>query len=340
MRKYDYTFLKNDIPNNIVRLTNIVFDLNARESFRKINNQETFESLRKKAVIESVKGSNAIEGIITTENRLKELINGDKPVSHDEKEILGYKNALNYIYENNNEIDINEETIMYLHSCLTNVNTYKEKDNYIMEYDSVGNRRIRFTPVKANEVKESINQLLLAFYDARQDEEIIPLLLIPCFILDFLCIHPFNDGNGRVSRLLTLMLLNSFGYDVVRFISFEAYINKHKDAYYEALEKSSINWHDNKNDYVPFIVNFLQTLYGCYKQLDETFMDISLGKVKKHTRIENILLNSIVPISKQDIKDKLPDVNIKTIELTLSKMLKEEKIIKIGTFKDARYKKK
>lgn len=196
---------------------------------------------------------------------------------------------------------------------------------------------MRFKPVPAKSVSGDMEQLLLAYYEARQDAEISPLLLIPCFVLDFLCIHPFIDGNGRVSRLLTVLLLYLSGYDIVRYISYEGQVNNYKESYYEALRTSSKSWHENENDYVPFIINFLQILYKCFKELDESFTDISLKKAKKSERVESILMGAIVPISKQDILAKVPDISVKTVELVLSKMLKEQKIKKIGTFRDARY---
>jgi Fic family protein len=130
------------------------------------------------------------------------------------------------------------------------------------------------------------------------------------------------------------------GYDIGKYISVENQINEYKESYYAALEQSSDGWHDNKNDYIPFIVNFLQILYKCFKELDESFMDISLKKAKKSERVEAVLMGAVVPISKADIEDKLPDVSVKTIELVLNRMLKDEKIEKIGTYRNARYMKK
>jgi Fic family protein len=206
-----------------------------------------------------------------------------------------------------------------------------------MEYGPDGSRHVRFKPVSAKNVQDNMEQLILAYYEARQDSEIPALMLIPCFVLDFLCIHPFLDGNGRVSRLITVLLLYLSGYDIVRYISYEGQINKYKAGYYEALQISSESWHENKNDYVPFIINFMQILYRCYKDLDDSFTEISLKKAKKSERVESILLGAIVPISKQDIMEKVPDISVKTVELVLGKMLKEKKIKKIGTYKDARY---
>lgn len=343
MRVYDYSFLKTAIPGNIVGLTDIISDVRSREAFRKLQYQETFEHLRLKAMIESVKGSNAIEGIVTTDERIKDLVAGASPVTHDEMEISGYKDALNLIHTTYADLDLTEDVIRLFHRMIeeeTNrpeAGQYKKTNNYIMEYGADGSRQVRFKPVAAKDVPKHMEQMLLAYYDARQDSAIPALLLIPCFILDFLCIHPFTDGNGRVSRLLTVLLLYLSGYDIVRYISFEGCINKHKDGYYEALKKSSEAWHGNANDYIPFAVNFLQLLYRCYKDLDEAFTEISLKKAKKSERVESILLGAIVPVSKRDIMQKVPDISVKTVELVLGRMLKEKKIRKIGTYKDARY---
>lgn len=346
MRKFDYSFLKNGIPGNIVGTIGIISDLNAKNQIRKMQYEQAFEELRKKAIIESVKGSNEIEGIVTTEERIKDLIEGATPVTHDEKEILGYKDALNLIHTENKNLDVSRDVILMFHRMMEeNVNpieagNFKSRDNLIMEYMPDGSRRVRFNPVKANETEQAIEQLLLAYYDARQDMEIPVLFLIPCFIVDFLCIHPFLDGNGRVSRLLTVLMLYIAGYDIGKYISVENQINEYKESYYAALEQSSDGWHDNKNDYTPFIVNFLQILYKCFKELDESFMDISLKKAKKSERVEAVLMGAVVPISKADIEGKLPDVSVKTIELVLNKMLKDEKIEKIGSYRNARYMKK
>lgn len=343
MHRYDYTFLKESIPGNIVGLTNIITDLKTKEEFRRLQYEDTFEILRKKAIIESVKGSNAIEGIVTTDARIKDIVDGSKPVTHDEMEISGYKDALNLIHSDHENLDMDEDSVLSFHRMMIEQSNpheagkYKTTNNFIMEIGPDGSRQVRFKPVSAKKVKSDMGQMLLAFYEARQDSEISPLLLIPCVILDFLCIHPFMDGNGRVSRLLTVLLLYLSGYDIVRYISYEGQVNKYKESYYEALRSSSDNWHENENDYIPFVVNFLQILYRCFKDIDETFTDISLKKAKKSERVESILMGAIVPVSKQDIVAKVPDISVKTVELVLSKMLKENKIKKIGSYKDARY---
>lgn len=343
MHKYDYSFLKDKLSSNLVGACNLIVELNAKENIRKLQYEDSFKALKNKAVIESVKASNAIEGIITTDARIKNIVNGAKPLNHNEQEIYGYKDALNIIHKNYKKIEFDENLILSLHKTMEketgskDAGKYKTKDNLIIEYDTDGNRNIRFTPVKAKETKKAMQQLMLAYYDARQDSNIIDLFLIPCVIVDFLCVHPFFDGNGRISRLLTVLLLYQSGYDIGRYISIEKQIDKYKDNYYDALKESSKLWHENKNNYEPFILFFLQIIYRCYKDLDDSFMELSLKKAKKSERIEYILKESIVPISKLEISNKLPDVSIKTIESTLSKLLKEKKIKKIGSYKDARY---
>ena len=343
MRSIDYSFIKKEIPGSIVGLVHIISDLNAKEQFRIRQYTEVFEKLQKKAMIESVKGSNAIEGIVTTDNRIRDIVNGAEPVSHDEAEISGYKDALNLIHTSYEELDFTEEVICSSHNMITagtnqnEAGTYKKRDNFIMEYEADGRRKIRFKPVSAAETPDAMEQLVLAYIDARQDSEIPVLFLIPCVIVDFLCIHPFSDGNGRVSRLLTVLMLYIAGYDISRYVSVEGQINKYKESYYAALEQSSKGWHEGTNDYVPFITNFLQILYKCFKDLDDSFTEMSLKKAKKSERIEAVVLAAIVPVSKADIMEKLPDVSIKTVELTLNRLMKEKKIIKIGTYRNARY---
>ncbi len=343
MHRYDYSFLKTNVSGKIVGLTDIISDLRSKEEFRKLQYTDTFESLRRKAVIESVEGSNAIEGIVTTRSRIEDIVSGASPENHDEQEISGYNDVLALIHNDHDKIDVSKESILSFHKMImaqtdpVQAGKYKNTDNLIMEYAADGSRSVRFRPVAAADVDHDMEQLLLAYYDARQDSEIPALLLIPCFVLDFLCVHPFSDGNGRISRLINVLILYQSGYDIERYISLEGQINKYKDSYYEALKASSARWHENKNDYTPFIIFFLQIMYKCFKDLDDAFTDISLKKAKKSERVEGILLEAMAPISKQEIQDKLPDVSIRTIEIVLNKMLKEEKIRKIGTFKDARY---
>ena len=184
---------------------------------------------------------------------------------------------------------------------------------------------------------KAMEQLELAYMDARDDANINQLLLIPCVILDFLCIHPFRDGNGRMSRLLSLLLLYKNGYDAGKYVSFEEQINKYKAFYYEALRQSSDGWAENQNTYFPFIENFLSTLYMCYKELDKRFAVVHGKKITKKARIEATVLNSLTPLSKAEICQILPDVSPTTVEAVLGAMVKDGSIKRIGSARASRY---
>jgi Fic family protein len=344
MRKFDYSFLKNALlPVNLLGITNTIAELKTLEQVRKRDFQTIFTKLESIAKVQSVKGSNAIENIVTTDKRIEQIVNNSSaPLNHNEQEIAGYRDALNAIHNGFSTISLDEQSILNLHSVLlsfteTGGGAYKTSDNLILEIDRHGTRKIRFVPTKAIETQAAMQQLVYAFIDANSDSGINKLLLIPCFILDFLCIHPFTDGNGRMSRLLSLLLLYKADFDAGKYISFEEQINKNKNSYYEALQKSSANWETNTNDYLPFIENFIFTLLVCYKELDKHFAVINSKNVTKRKRIEQTILNSLLPLGKREMIYILPDVSATTIEIVVSQMLKQGKIKKIGTFKDAKY---
>lgn len=345
MHKFDYSFLKTiNVPVSFLTFTNKIYELNNEEKNIKKTNEKVFISLKKNAIYESVKSSNAIEGVFTSEKRLKEIVNDNVlPLTHSEKEINGYKNALNLIHENYDNLFFNEEDILSLHKIIFEdipnfeKGKYKSEDNVIKEILGDGSSRISFEPVKAKDTKKAMDELFLAYKIARSDSEINQLLLIPCVILDFLCIHPFLDGNGRMSRLLSILLLYHDDFDIMDYISFENEINKNKIRYYSALSESSYLWHENKNDYIPFINNFLMTLFFNFKELDKRFLTLKSGHLTKEKRIEEVILSSFIPLSKKEISSLLPDVSISTIERTLNNLLKEEKIKKLGNTNSVKY---
>ena len=233
VRKFDYSFLKDKIPGKIVSLLSIVYDIKGKENARLISTPALFNKLKKKAIRDSIKASNAIENIHTTEKRIDDIASGDNfAYTHPEKEIIGYRNALNNIHTYNETIIFDETSILALHKQLLDIaevggrGNYKKEPNVISEKIN-GRSHVIFIPTSPKDVKESMEQALLAYNEAIHDPEISPLLLIPCFILDFLCIHPFDDGNGRMSRLLTLLLLYKSVFDVGRFISIEKVIMFH-----------------------------------------------------------------------------------------------------------------
>ena len=350
MHKFTYEFLKEKtITSSLFSLSNIITDLKSKTDLKKNTNKSLFAKLETIAIKESVEGSNAIEGIITTEERIKEIVeNNSVPLTHNEEEIAGYHDAIKFVKENYEHLTFNEETIKQIHAMLVSRHVgydkggkYKTSDNVIAEKYADGRiKKVIFVPTKASDVDQAMKNLCLAYQVYRDDYDIPALLLIPCVIVDFLSIHPFSDGNGRVSRLLTLLLLYKEGYDIGKYISFENQINQYKGNYYDALERSQKKWHESNNTYYPFIEFTFQILYQCYKEINRRFIQTRSGKDKKNERIEAVVLDSIVPISKADIQELLPDVSITTIEAVLAKLLKENKIYKIGTFKNAKYLKK
>lgn len=345
MRRFDYSFLNDGLlPIKMVNLTSQIASLKTMAGVRKNEYAQIFTELEAVAKVQSVKSSNAIEGIITSDERIAAIVNQQSaPLNHTEGEIAGYRDALNQIHLYHEEMDFRISDILKLHDMMMQIagyeygGKYKTGDNYIIEEDQYGHRRVRFQPVPASEVVEAMEQLELAYMQARDDAGINQLLLIPCVILDFLCIHPFRDGNGRMSRLLTLLLLYKNGYDAGKYVSFEEQINNYKPFYYDALKKSSDGWHENQNSYFPFMENFLSTLYMCYKELDKRFAVVNGGKITKQARIEATVLNSIIPISKGEICAILPDVSPTTVETVLYAMVKGGKIKKIGQGRSTRY---
>ena len=345
MKKFDYSFLDNGLlPANLVNLTGVIYSLKTGAEIRKDEYKKMFIELEQIAKVQSVKSSNAIEGIITSDERIKEIVNqSSEPLNHNETEIAGYRDALNEIHINYKDMNFNEKTILRLHEIMMSYSgyeyggKYKNDDNLIIEQDEEGNRKVRFKPVLAKETKNAMEQLVLAYMEAKDNSNINQLLLIPCVILDFLCIHPFKDGNGRMSRLLSLLLLYKSGFDVGKYISFEEQINNSKGYYYEALKQSSNSWNINENTYIPFIQNFLSTLYMCYKELDKRFNVVNSNKITKKARIEQTVLNSLTPISKKEICNILPDVSPTTVEAVLGIMIKEGKIQIIGKGKNTKY---
>lgn len=345
MRKFDYSFLDNGLlPANLINLTSAIYSLKTGADVRKDEYQNLFIELEKVAKVQSIKSSNEIEGIVTSDERINQIVNqSSKPLNHNEAEIAGYRDALNEIHLNYKKIEFDENTILRLHEIMMSYSgyeycgKYKTDNNLIIEQDEEENRKIRFKPILAEETPKAMEQLVLAYMEAKSNSNINQLLLIPCVILDFLCIHPFRDGNGRISRLLSLLLLYKNGFDVGKYVSFEEQINNSKGYYYEALKQSSELWSTNKNSYIPFMQNFLSTLYLCYKELDKRFSVVNSNKITKKSRIEQTILNSLTPMSKSEICYVLPDVSPTTVEDVLGKMVRNKQIQIIGKGRNSKY---
>ena len=345
MHRFDYSFLHNGmLPAGLLNVTADIYALRVMALDRKKQFVDVFTELAAIAKVQSVKSSNEIEGIVTTDERINEIVNGNSaPLNHNEQEIAGYRDALAQIHTGYADMDLRESDILRLHAIMMNIagypfaGKYKEDDNDIIEEDKFGRRRVRFHPTSAADTPDEMEQFVLAYQEARDNPNINQLLLIPCVVLDFLCIHPFRDGNGRISRLLSLLLLYRNGFDAGKYISFEEQINNRKGNYFDALKQSSDGWHDNQNDYSPFIMEFLTTVYMCYKELDKRFAVIGSRKVTKQARVEAAVLNSLTPVSKTDILKILPDVSATTVEAVLGQMVRDGAVRKLGAGRGTRY---
>ena len=345
MHKFDYSFLDNGLlPASLINLTASISSLKTMAGIRKEDHIKIFTELEAIAKVQSVKSSNAIEGIVTSDSRVAEIVNQNSaPLNHNEMEIAGYRDALSAIHMGYEYLDFRQADILRLHETMMSMTgyeyggRYKTSDNYILEEDNQGNRRIRFRPTSAAETPVAMEQLELAYMAARNNANINQLLLIPCVILDFLCVHPFRDGNGRMSRLLSLLLLYKNGFDAGKYVSFEEQINNYKAYYYDALAQSSAGWETNNNSYFPFIENFLSMLYMCYKELDKRFALVQGKRITKKARVEATILNSLTPLSKAEVCKILPDVSPTTVEAVLGAMVKTGSVRRIGSGRAARY---
>ena len=299
--------------------------------------EDALSELLEIALIQSTEASNRIEGIVTTDDRLKKIVmNKTTPKGRSEREIAGYRDVLTTIHENYDYIPIKPGMILQLHRDLYRFSnspiggSFKNSDNIIAEQLPDGTKRVRFQPVPAWETAEAIDTICDAFQKALDDAEMDPLLLIPMFILDFLCIHPFNDGNGRMSRLLTLLLLYRSGYFVGKYISIERLIADSKETYYEALQDSSMQWHEGENDYLPFVRYMLGIVIAAYREFSSR-VDILVSKgLSKPERVQEIIRRTTGRITKKQIMNQCPDISQKTVERALKDLLDNGDIVKIG----------
>ena len=331
--------------SNIINLISKIHEYKGKQSYLLDTKKDTLETLLKVAKIQSTSSSNKIEGIYTTDKRINEIVNQKlEPKNRNEEEIAGYRDVLTLIHENYNFIDINQNTILQLHRDLYKYTGYsyggkfKNSQNYIEEENEKGEKKIRFTPLSPVETPIAIEELCKNYNELVNNESCDLLVLIPIFILDFVSIHPFNDGNGRMSRLLTLLLLYKANYMVGKYISIEKIIEETKDSYYDTLEKSSTNWHNNENDYSYFVEYYLGIILNAYREFDSRINIVENKKVTAYDRIIDIFKESIIPIDKAFIINKCPDLSETTIERTLNKLIKENKIIKISGGRYTKYK--
>lgn len=344
MRKFNYLKLIDlSLPVNIYHIIAGIHEYKGKQELYVENYPDVLEKMINVAKIQSTKSSNAIEGIYTNDTRLEELMKKKaEPKNRNEEEIAGYRRVLDMIHDNYEYIEFNKNDILTLHNQLYSYSYVKHKgkfktmDNTIVEVDTNGNKKIRFQPVNSFETERCFDEMIKAYNEAMK-ADIPPLLIIPSVIHDFLCIHPFDDGNGRMSRILTLLLLYKSDYFVGRYISIEMLIEESKDSYYEELQKSGEKWHTGENDELPFIKYMLGIILKAYEECDERFKLIGEKKLTSPERVMHIIQKSLEPLSKKDIMILCPNISQRTVERALKELQDNKKIRQIGDGRSTKY---
>ena len=344
MREFNYSLIRNQKwDSELLSLIAAIYkEAGKQELYLKQRPQE-LEKLVEIAKIQSTEASNAIEGIVTTSTRIRQLVEEKTtPHNRDEQEIAGYRDALNIIHESFDAIPVTQNYILQLHKIMySHMNNpmagrTKNVQNYITATYPDGHTEILFTPLEPYETPEALDRICEEFNKVIGNMELEPLIAIPVFIHDFLCIHPFNDGNGRMSRLLTSLLLYRCGFYVGRYISLEAKIAKNKDLYYSALRESQMGWHEGTEDAVTFIKYILGTVLAAYKDFEDRFALVEI----KRTALETVRMASqskIGRFTKQDIRELCPSLSLSAIEGALRKMVDDGELKREGSGKNICY---
>ena len=344
MRPFNYSEIKNQKwDSGTLGLIAAIYKEAGKQEMYLKQRPEELEKLVEIAKIQSTEASNAIEGIVTTSTRIKQLVKEKTtPKNRDEQEIAGYRDVLNIIHESFDAIPLSQNYILQLHKILySHMNNpmagrIKSVQNYISAAYSDNHTEILFTPLAPFETSEALDKICEEYNRVIGNMEVEPLIAIPVFIHDFLCIHPFNDGNGRMSRLLTTLLLYRNGFYVGKYISLEAKIAKNKDLYYDALGRAQIGWHEGEEDVVPFIKYLLGTVLAAYRDFADRFALVEI-KLPALETVRRAALNKIGRFTKQDIRELCPSLSISSIEGGLRKLVSAGELKREGSGKNICY---
>lgn len=344
MRTFNYSAIRDQKwDSEILGLIAAIYKEAGKQELYLKQRPEELEKLVEIAKIQSTEASNAIEGIVTTSTRIRQLVEEKTtPKNRDEQEIAGYRDVLNIIHESFDAIPITRNYILQLHKTLYRhmnnpiAGQTKNVQNYISATYPDGHVQILFTPLAPFETPEAIDRICEEYNRVIGNMELEPLIAIPVFIHDFLCIHPFNDGNGRMSRLLTTLLLYRSGFYVGRYISLESKIAKNKDLYYDALARSQTGWHEGTEDVVPFIKYILGTILAAYKDFGDrvSLVEVKLSALEMVSRASQ---NKIGRFNKQDIRELCPSLSDSSIEGALRKLVASGELKKEGKGKSTCY---
>ncbi len=347
MRSFDYAVLPETLQSpEVVNLLLTARELKGRQIALESVRPDVLDALVEQAKYASTEASNRIEGIVTTEIRMKALMQeSTAPRNRNEEEIAGYRDVLALIHEQHDYIDVKPSIILQLHRNLlahtgySYGGTWKDSDNQIVTRNPDGTTYVRFTPTPAMLTPSAVENLCSTYRSAIQAQRYDPLLLSMLFVFDFVSIHPFNDGNGRMSRLITVLLLERCGYEVPRYISVEKLIEQSKESYYEALATSSQEWDAGGNDASPFIRYMLGIVIKAYRELFDRVADQS-GTTSKADSVAAVFNRKLGKVTKSDIRNECPGVSDITIERELKRLLDAGKIAKVGAGRGTGYVKK
>lgn len=344
MRTFNYSIIKNQKwDSETLGLIAAIYKECGKQELYLKQRPDELEKLVENAKIQSTEASNAIEGIVTTNTRIKQLVEEKTaPRNRDEQEIAGYRDVLSIIHASYDAIPLSKNYILQLHKIMYShmhnpmVGQTKNVQNYISATFPDGHSKILFTPLAPFETLEALDRICEEYNKVIGNMELEPLIAIPIFIHDFLCIHPFNDGNGRMSRLLTTLLLYRSGFYVGKYISLEAKIAKNKDLYYAALSRAQHGWHEGTEDVVPFIKYLLGTILASYKDFGDRFAIVE-EKLPAIEIVRKASLNIIGRFMKQDIREQCPSLSLSSVEGALRKMVAAGELKREGAGKATRY---
>ena len=344
MRTFNYSLIKDQKwDSDILGYIAATYKEAGKQELYLKQRPDELEKLVEIAKIQSTEASNAIEGIVTTNTRVRQLVEEKTtPKNRNEQEIAGYRDVLNIIHESFDAIPITRNYILQLHKIMYGhmnnpmAGQTKNVQNYISASYPDGHTEILFTPLPPYETPEALDRICEEYNRVIGNFELEPLIVIPIFIHDFLCIHPFNDGNGRMSRLLTTLLLYRSGFYVGKYSSLEAKIAKDKDLYYQALGQAQLGWHEGTEDAVPFIKYILSTILAAYKDFGDRFAIVE-EKLPAIDMVRKAAENKIGRFTKQDIRELCPSLSVSTIEGALRKMVSAGELRREGTGKSTCY---
>jgi len=342
MKSFEESYIKNlFIPPEMIPNLTALTEFKGKETLYQRQSRDTLETMLQAAKIESAESSNRIEGVIVPHKRVEALFKSSTPKNRSEQEVAGYRDALARIHEMHKGMPLSNNVILMFHSMLYKYTTiksgeWKKGDNEIIERLPDGSAHIRFKPVPARQTPAYMEALVKEYNRYFEKGRMEPLILIPLFVLDFLCIHPFGDGNGRVGRLLTLLLLYHSGFSVGKYISLERIIEQSKETYYEALYDSSQKWHQGKHNALPWLRYFFGIMTAAYKEF-ETRVGVFKVQGTKTERLTKAVRRLDQPFSASDLQEACPDAKIDLIRKVLKDMRKSGEIEPIGLGRYAKW---